>query len=56
MITNDLRVAIVDAHWSKDKVEIRYHSSPWPFPEWDVKTRRQLTEVKVQYEYEDALF
>jgi hypothetical protein len=54
VITNDFRVAIVDTQWTEDRVTIRYHTPLWPFPEWDIKTRRQLTEVPVQYD--DAPF
>lgn len=50
VITDEFRVAIVDTQWSNDRVIVRYHSPPWPFPEWDTKTRRQLTRVPIQYE------
>lgn len=54
VITDELRVATVDWHYNDSKVVIRYHSPPWPFPEIDVKTRCQLTEVALQLE--DAPF
>jgi hypothetical protein len=54
VITKDLRIAIVDAHSSNDRVHVRYNIDNWPFPEWDVLSRCQLTEVPIQYE--DAPF
>ena len=50
VVTNELRVAIVDTHTSNSNISIRYHSPPWPFPEWDIKSRCQLTRVPIQYE------
>ena len=49
-----MRIAVVDMHHSNDNVAIRYHNPLWPFPEWDSKTRRQLTPV--EREMEEALF
>lgn len=54
VITKDLRIAVVDAHYSNERVHVRYHYDNWPFPEWDVLPRCQLTEIPVQYE--DAPF
>lgn len=54
VITDEYRIAVVDTHWSNDRVVLRYHSPPWPFPEWDEKPRGRLTEIPVQYE--DAPF
>lgn len=53
VVTNDLRIAVVDAHHSNERVVIRYHNPLWPFPEWDEKRRIDL--VPVQIEYEEAL-
>jgi hypothetical protein len=50
VVTDDLRIAIVDRHTSDSRVAIRYHYPPWPFPEWDFKSRCQLTRVPIQYE------
>lgn len=54
VVTEDLRIAVVDMHWSDDNVVVRYHYANWPFPEIDVKSRKQLTQV--QQQYEEALF
>lgn len=50
VITDEFRIAHVDAYHSEGYVTVRYHSPPWPFPEWDTKTRKQLTVVKPDYE------
>lgn len=54
VITDDKRIAVVDTHWSDSHVAIRYHYDGWPFPEWDRKSRSQLTEIPI--EYPDAPF
>lgn len=54
VVTDEYRIAVVDMHHSNDNVAIRYHNPLWPFPEWDKKTRKQLTPV--EYEIEEALF
>jgi hypothetical protein len=53
VLTDEGRIGVVDTHWSNNHVALRYHEKNWPFPQWDTKTRRQLTPVVV--EYEDAL-
>ena len=53
VVTDELRVAVVDAYHTETRIAIRYHNPLWPFPEWDIKTRCQLTPVPIQYE--DAL-
>lgn len=54
VVTDDMRIAVVDMHYSNDNVAIRYHNPLWPFPEWDNKTRKQLTPL--EHEFEEALF
>lgn len=54
VVTDDMRIAVVDTHHSGDNVVIRYHNPLWPFPEWDSKTRKQLTPI--EREFEEALF
>jgi len=54
VVTDDMRIAVVDMHYSNDNVAVRYHNPLWPFPEWDSKTRKQLTPV--EREFEEALF
>lgn len=50
VVTNDLRIAVVDMHHSNERVVIRYHNPLWPFPEWDEKRRAELTPVEIEYE------
>ncbi len=50
VITDELRVAIVDGYLDETLVRVRYHSPPWPFPEIDIKDRCHLTPVELQYE------
>jgi len=50
VVTDELRIAIVDTQWSNNHIKIRYHYQHWPFPEWDVKSRCQLTRVPIQYD------
>lgn len=45
VITDDLRVAFVETYHSPQRVDVRYHNKLWPFPEWDMKLRSQLTPV-----------
>ena len=54
VVTDDLRIGFVDKMHSPDRVVVRFHSPPWPFPEMVVKQRCQLKEVPI--EYEDAMF
>lgn len=46
VVTNDLRIAFVEQFNHDNTVTIRYHNPLWPFPEWDVKSRKQLTPVE----------
>ena len=46
VVTIDKRIAFVDQYLSAEQVVIRYHNPPWPFPEWDTKTRKQLKPVE----------
>lgn len=50
VITNDRRIGIVEQFQSEQRIIIRYHNRVWPFPEWDVKSRRQLTIVDPVYD------
>lgn len=50
VITDDLRVAVVDTHHTNERVTVRYHYDGWPFPEWGEKKRCQLTETAIEYE------
>ena len=54
VITDELRIGVVDMHHSDSNVVIRYHSPPWPFPEWDRKKRSDLTPI--EFEVEEAPF
>jgi hypothetical protein len=54
VVTDEFRIGVVDMHHSNENVAIRYHNPLWPFPEWDNKTRTQLTPVEQQFE--EALF
>jgi hypothetical protein len=54
VVTDDLRIGFVDKMYSPDRVIVRFHSPPWPFPEMAIKQRCQLKEVPI--EYEDAMF
>ena len=47
VVTDDLRIAFVDTFHSPERVDIRYHNPRWPFPEWDVKSRKQLKVVEL---------
>jgi uncharacterized protein YqiB (DUF1249 family) len=53
VITDDLRIAVVERQRYDKSVIIRYHTPPWPFPEMDVKMANQLTRVK--FDFEEAL-
>ena len=50
VVTDDLRVAFVEQFESVERIVIRYHNRAWPFPEWDVKTRKQLTVAELHYD------
>ena len=54
VVTDDLRIAYVESYRDESNVTIRYHSPPWPFPQWETKTRKQLTST--DFVYEDAPF
>jgi len=54
VVTDDLRIGFVDKMHSPDRVVVRFHSAPWPFPEIVVKQRCQL--IKVPIEYDEAMF
>lgn len=54
VVTEDLRVGFVDKMYSADRVVVRFHTPPWPFPEMFEYQRCQLREVPIQYP--DATF
>lgn len=56
VITEDLRVGIVDRYDSEDVVVVRFHSPPWPFAEFERYKRCQLTIPDVLYGIEPAPF
>ena len=50
VVTDDLRIGFVEQMYSADRVMIRFHTPPWPFPEIDIKKRCQLHEIPIEYE------
>jgi hypothetical protein len=55
VITDDLRVGIVDHQLPNYDVVVRFHTPPWPFAEIAIKKPNQLKRVSVFAELEEAL-
>lgn len=55
VITNDLRIGIVDHQLPNYDVVVRFHTPPWPFAEILVKKPSELTPVSMFANMEEAL-
>lgn len=49
VVTDDLRIGYVDKMYSPDRIIVRFHSPPWPFPEMVTKKRCQLHKIPIEY-------
>lgn len=55
VITDDLRIGIVDHQLPNFDVVVRFHTPPWPFAEIAVKKPSELKQVSMFTQMEDAL-